>query len=84
MDWSFMESALKELALNSPYAIIIIAVLIYSSHQNKTTILEIKSLFQTALQEIRTSHSESMAELRKLLKTNSDFVTAATKPEKKK
>ena len=65
----FLEAAAKELATNSPYAFIIIALMFFFSHQNKTSLKQINMMFQSALKEIRESHNQAMQEVRKMVET---------------
>lgn len=61
------QTAMQELAINSPYAFIIIALMFFFSNQNKNSLKQVNGMFQTALQEIRQSHNQSLGELRKTI-----------------
>lgn len=61
------QSALQELAINSPYAFIIIALMFFFSNQNKNSLKQINTIYQTALEEIRHTNEQSLVELRKTI-----------------
>lgn len=71
--------AMQELAINSPYAFIIIALMFFFSNQNKNSLKQINSIFQSSLEEIRQSHrqshQQSLLELRKTI----EYLTNTTK-----
>ncbi|RPF48741.1 hypothetical protein EDD70_1565 [Hydrogenoanaerobacterium saccharovorans] len=70
MDIDFLTAACKELAVNSPYTLIIILLMFFFSHQNKASLKQINSMFETSLQEIRECHQQAFAELRKMIKAS--------------
>lgn len=69
------QTAMQELAINSPYAFIIIALMFFFSNQNKNSLKQINSIFQSSLEEIRQSHQQSLLELRKTI----EYLTNTTK-----
>ena len=75
----FLDTAMNELASNSPYAIILLALMFFFSHQNKASLEQINSMFQSALQEIRESHSQALQEVRKMVKITTENPMAAIK-----
>lgn len=69
------QSALQELAINSPYAFIIIALMFFFSNQNKNSLKQINTIYQSALEEIRHTNEQSLVELRKTI----EYLRSTTK-----
>lgn len=69
------QTAMRELAINSPYAFIIIALMFFFSNQNKNSLRQVNEMFKASLEEIRQSHEQSLTELRKTI----EFLRSTTK-----
>lgn len=60
----FLETAATELATNSPYAFIIIAMMWFFQKQNKAALEQVTSMYTSSLQEIREAHKQAFKEVR--------------------
>lgn len=84
MDFSFLQTALEELAKKSPSAMIILGIMVFTWMIHRSSTKQMKDLYQKTIEEIRESHKIAFDETRKTYDLISKQHGELTKTDNKK
>lgn len=69
----FLKEALTQLAINSPYAVILIANMWFYNNLNNKSLNQLQVMFDSAVKSMQESHNAAFIESRKTLDLIVDF-----------
>lgn len=79
----FVQVALEELAKNSPYAVIVIALMVFFYFVNRSNLKQIRKMYMDSIKEIRQTHETALNALREVAKESTHHTSSREAKVKK-